>query len=97
MLGKNKTQEEHACTVETKPGKNIGLIDRTKPVLQEKYLKSIYLAYIHSYLNSNNIASVSTYRPKFKTIHFHQKQAACIVFNEDKLTPRTHFCHHSIH
>ena len=97
MLGKNKTWEEHARTVETKPGKNIGLIDCTKPVLQEKYLKSIYLAYTHSYLNSNNIASVSTYRPKFKTIHFHQKQAACIVFNEDKLTPRTHFCHHSIH
>ena len=97
MFDKNKTFEEHTCTVETKMAKNISLIDRTKPVFQERALKSIYFAYIHSYLNSTNIASVSTYRPKLKTIYFHQKQAACIVSNEDKLTPRTHFCHHSIH
>ena len=97
MLDKNKTWEEHACTVEAKLAKNIGLIDRTKPVLQEKALKSIYFAYVHSYLNSANIVLVSTYRPKLKTIYFHQRQAVCIVFNEDKLTTRTHFCHHSIH
>ena len=96
MLDKNKTFEEHTCTV-NKLAKNIGLIDRTRPVLQGKSLKSIYFAYIHSYLNSTNIALVSTYRPKLKKIHFHQKQAACIIFDEDKLTPRTHFCHHSIH
>ena len=96
MLDKTKTFEEHTCTV-NKLAKNIGLIDRTRPVLQGKSLKSIYFAYIHSYLNSANIALVSTYRPKLKTIHFHQKQAAYIVFDEDKLTPRTHFCHHSIH
>ena len=96
MLDKNKTFEEHTCTVD-KLAKNIGLIDRIKPVLQGKSLKSIYFAYIHSYLNSTNISLVSTYRPKLKTIHFHQKQAACIVFDEDKLKPRTHFCHRSIH
>ena len=57
-----------------------------KHLLEEKSLKSIYFAYIHSYLNCGNIASASTYRTKLKTIHFHQKHAVRIVFNEDKLT-----------
>ena len=55
MLDKNTTWEKHTFTVETKLAKNIGLIDHTKSVLQEKSLKSIYFAYIHSYLNSANI------------------------------------------
>ena len=55
-------------------------------MLEEKSLQSIYFAYIHSYLNYANIAWASTYRTKLKTIHFHQKHAARIVFNEDKLT-----------
>ena len=57
-----------------------------KHLLEEKSLKSIYFAYIHSYLNCGNIASASTYRTKLKTIHFHQKHAVRIVFSEDKLT-----------
>ena len=53
---------------------------------KSKSLKSIYFAYIHSYLNYANIAWGNTYRTKLKTIYFHQKHAVCIVFNEDKLT-----------
>ena len=55
MLDKNTTWEKHTFTVETKLAKNIGLIDHTKSVLQGKSIKSIYFAYIHSYLNSANI------------------------------------------
>ena len=66
--------------------KNIGLLYRAKHLLEEKSLKSIYFAYIHRYLNYANIAWVSTYRIKLKTIHFHQKHVARIVFNENKLT-----------
>ena len=86
MLDENISWVEHIRTVETKLAKNIGLLYRAKPLLEEKSLKSIYFAYIHSYLNYANIAWASTYRTKLKTIHFHQKHAARIVFNEDKLT-----------
>ena len=73
-------------TVETNLAKYVGLLSCGKPLLEEKSLKSIYFAYIHSYLNYANIAWASTYRTKLKTIHFHQKHAARIVFNEEKLT-----------
>ena len=78
--------EEHVRTFETKLAKNIGLLYRLKPLLEEKSLKSIYFTYIHSYLNYANLTWASTYRTKLKTIHFHQKHALRTVFNEDKLT-----------
>ena len=81
-----RSWDEHICTVETKLGKNIGLLYRAKPLIEEKSLKSIYFAYIHTYLNYANIAWGSTYKTKLETIHFYQKHAVRIVFNEDKLT-----------
>ena len=86
MLDENISWEEHNRTVETKLAKNIGLLYRAKTLLEEKSLKSVYFAYIHSYLNYANIAWASSYRVKLKTIHFHQKHSVCIEFNEDKLT-----------
>ena len=87
MSDENISWKEHIRTVKTKLAKNIELLYRTKPLLEEKSLKSIYFAYIHSYLDYANIAWASTCRTKLKTIHFHQKHAARIVFNEDKLSP----------
>ena len=86
MLDENISWEEHICKDEIKLAKNIGLLYCAKPLLEEKSLKSIYFAYIHSYLNYANIEWVSTYRTKLKTIHFHQRNVAHIVFNESKLT-----------
>ena len=86
MLDENISWEEHIRAVETKLAKNIELLYCLKALLEEKSLKSIYFAYIHSYLNYANLTWASTYRTKLKTIHFHQKHALRIVFNEDKLT-----------
>ena len=73
MLDENISWEEHICTVETKLAKNIGLLYRVKPLLEQKSLRSIYFAYINSYLNYANIAWASTYRTKIKTIHLSLK------------------------
>ena len=86
MLDENISWEERILSVQTKLAKDIGLLYRRKPSLEGKSLKSIYFAYIHSYLNYANIAWASTYRIKLKTICFHQKHAVSIVFNKDKLT-----------
>ena len=86
MLDENISCEEHIRTAETKLAKNIGLLYRTKPLLEEKSPRSIYFAYIHLYLNYANTAWASIYRTKLKVNHFHQKHAVCIVSNEDKLT-----------
>ena len=55
MLDENTSWEEHIRTFETKLTKKIELLYRAKPLLEEKYLKSIYFAYVHSYLNYANI------------------------------------------
>ena len=85
MLEENISCEGHIRTIETKLAKNIGLLYCTKTFLEEKCLKSIHFAYIHSYLNYANIAWASNYRTNLKTIHFHEKHAVCIVFNVGKL------------
>ena len=84
MLDENISWEEHICTVETKLAKNIGLLYPAKTLLEERSIKNIYFAYMHSYLNYVNIVWASTYRTKLKRIHFHQKHAVRIVFNEGK-------------
>ena len=70
MLDEIISWEEHIRTDETMLAKNIGLLYRANPLPEEKSLKTIYFACIHSYLNCPNIRWVSTYRTKLKTIHF---------------------------
>ena len=84
MLDENISWKEHIKTVENKISKKIGLLCKTKQLLDNESLKSIYFSYIHSYLNYANIAWASTNPTKLKKIHYLQKQAAQI-FNEDWL------------
>ena len=60
MLHGNIFWEEHIFTVETKLEKSNGLLYRAKSLLEEKFLKSTFFAYIHSYLNYANTAWAST-------------------------------------
>ena len=46
----------------------------------------MHFSYIHSYLNYAKIAWASTYQIKLKTVHYYQKHALRIVFNQEKLT-----------
>ena len=86
LLDENITWKNHICSVEKKLAKNIGLLYRAKYFLDESSLKTVYFSYIHSYLNYANIAWASTYQTKLKTVHYHQKHAGRIVFNQEKLT-----------
>ena len=61
-----------------KIAKNIGLLYRAKPYLDETTL-------IHPYLNYVNIAWASTRITKLKPLLNKQKQAVHIVFNEGRL------------
>ena len=45
----------------------------------------MYFSYIHSFLNDGNIAGASTHFTILKTISYKQKQAARILFDEDRL------------
>ena len=69
-----------------KLARNIGLLYRTKPYLDETSLKSIHFSYIHSYIKYANIAWASTRVTKLKPLLSKQKQAVRIVFNEGRLS-----------
>ena len=66
MLDENILWKEHIKTVENKLSKNIGLLCKSKQLLDNESLKSIYFSYIHSYLNYGNIAWASTNPTKLK-------------------------------
>ena len=53
--------------------------------LMKHFFKKIYFLYIHSSLNYANIAWTCIHFSKLKTINYKQKQAAGIVFDEDRL------------
>ena len=50
ILDENISWKDHIKTIEKKLAKNIGLLYRTKPYLDETSLKTIYFSYIHSYI-----------------------------------------------
>ena len=51
-----------------------------------KGLRSIYFSFIHSYKNYANIAWASTNKTKLKILSGKQKQAASIMFSQDRFT-----------
>ena len=87
MLDENSSWKDHIKTVENKLAKYFAWLYRAKQFLDETSLKSIYLSYIHSYMNHTNITWASTHCTKLKAISYKQKQAARILFDEDW------FCH----
>ena len=86
MLDEHIAWNDHIHAIEKKHAENIGLLYRPRQFLDKESLKTIYFSYIHSYLNYANIAWASTYFTKLKTIHYQQKHAARIIFNDDILT-----------
>ena len=86
MLDEHIAWNDHIHAIKKKLAKNIGLLYRARQFLDKESPKTIYFSYIHSYLNYANIAWASTYFTKLKKIHYQQKHAARIIFDEDILT-----------
>ena len=51
MLDEHITWNEHIKTIGKKLAENIGLLYKATVLLDKESLKTIYLSYIHSYLN----------------------------------------------
>ena len=82
MLDEHIAWNDHIHAIE----ETLDLFYRARQFLNKESLTTLYLSYIHSYLNYANIAWISTYFTELKTIHYQQKHAARIIFNEDILT-----------
>ena len=66
MLDENISWKEHIKTVENKLSKNTGLLHKSKQLLDNESLTSIYFSNIHSYYNYANITWASTNPTKLK-------------------------------
>ena len=78
ILDENLSWKSHIKLLENKIAKNVGILYKSKFILNQKRLKSIYYAFIHSYISDDNIAWGSTHQTKLRKFHLKQKHAVRI-------------------
>ena len=84
VLDENINWNRHIELVENKISKNIDKLYRASVYLDKESLKSIYFAFIHSYISYCNIAWAGTSKTKLNRIFTNQKHAFRIIHNESK-------------
>ena len=82
LTGEHLIWKEHITVNEKKFLKNLGLLYRSRRVLDSTALKNLYFSFIHSYLNYGNIIWTSTSTTKLEKLSSKQKQALRIINNE---------------
>ena len=86
VIDENITWKDHIDIVEKQVSKSIGVLYKAKYVLNQKCLKHIYFAFIHSHINYANVAWAGTNQTKLKKLFNKQKHASRIIYNKDKYT-----------
>ena len=80
---------ENIRVIENKVSKNLGVLYKSKHILDKFGLKSLFFSFIHtSYLNYGNIAWGSTVKTKLKTLASKQKQAVRTIANKNECNIR---------
>ena len=72
--------KNHISIVENKVAKNIGSLHKAKNVFSKGGLKTLYISFVHSYLNYGNIVWGSTTQTKLKKLASKQKQAIRAIY-----------------
>ena len=86
ILDEHLTWKKHIQHIENKVLKNVGVIHKRSQLREPKCLWSIYLSFLHSYINYANVAWARTNKTKLKKLFEKQKEAARIIFNQDRFT-----------
>jgi len=76
--------KNHIQLVENNISKALGILYKTKHLLNRMSLKSLYFSFIHSHISYCNIAWASNYSSFLKKIYNKQKQASRIILNADR-------------
>ena len=85
QIDENINWTQHITLTENKMAKQLGILYKARPYLNQKSMISLYYSFFHTYLNYGNIAWASTSKTKLKKLYSQQKQAVKTVFNEDIL------------
>ena len=82
MIDENVTWKTHVELVENKISKSVGIVFKASRSLNSKFLRSIYFALVHPYINYANIAWASTNKTYLNRILGKQKQATRIMSSD---------------
>ena len=85
LLDQHLTWKEHIKLTENKIAKNIGILYKAGPYLDERALLSLYYSYINSYLNYANTAWCSTNRTYLKKLQSQQSTLLELSFTKTNL------------
>ena len=85
-LDENVSWKHRINVVSSKVCNNIGILYRTRCILNKFSQKQLYISFINCYLNYANIARASTNKSKLQALYRHQKDAARIIYFKDKFT-----------
>ena len=83
-LDENISWKIHINIVSTKINKSIGILYRTRHILNKVLHTQHYFSFIKCYLNYANIAWASANKSKLQALYHHQKHAARIIISKDK-------------
>ena len=83
-LAENISWKHHINIVITKVCKSIGILYRTRHILNKYLQKQLYFSFINCYLNYANIAWAITNKSKLQALYHHQKHAARMINFKDK-------------
>ena len=86
LLDENLSWKEHIKCIESKISKSIGILYKSRILLNEKCTKQLYFSFIHSYLNYGNAAWGSTTKTNLTILLRRQKHASRIIYFEDRYT-----------
>ena len=86
MIDENLSWKPHINTVNSKIAKSIGILYKTRSILNKSLLKQLYFSFIHSYLNYGNVAWASTHKTKLECLNRRQRHAVRVIHFQDRYT-----------
>ena len=75
LVDENLSWENHIDLINTKVSKSIGILYKSRNILNKNLLKQLYFSFIHCYLNYANIVWASTHKSKLMSLYRTQKHA----------------------
>ena len=92
LLEQHLTWKEHIKLIVNKIAKNIDMLYKVRPFLDERTSLCLYYSSFHSYLNYANTAWCTINRTYLKKLQSQQKHVIRIIFHENKFShTREHF------
>lgn len=86
LVDENLNWKPHIDSIRKKISKSIGILYKTRFLLNKSLLKILYFSFVHSHLSYGNIAWASTFKSKLYQLYRHQKHAIRVINFKDRFS-----------